>query len=127
MRKRAPYRPDANGERVKRLRVALLALPAALLAACGGGIPPAQNYATVQGRAYDASTNQPVAGVVVTVDVIRTATTGADGTYKIGSLPVGQCTMTASAPSGYALTTTPDCGSVTAGQLVTIDIPLRHS
>ena len=127
MRKRARYPPDANGEQVKRLRVALLALPAALLAACGGGIPPAQNYATVEGRAYDAATNQPVAGLTVTVDVIRTVTTGADGTYKITSIPLGQCTITAAPPSGYALASTPDCGSVTAGQVVTIDIPLRHA
>lgn len=111
---------------MKALRIAALALPGVLLAACGGGIPPAQNYATIQGRAFDAASNQPVAGVVVTVDVIRTVTTGADGSYKITSIPVGQCTIAASAPSGYAVASTPDCGSVTAGQVVTIDIPLRR-
>lgn len=109
-----------------RVRFAVLALPLVLLSACGGPqIPPAQNYATIRGRAFDSATNQPVAGVLVTVDTILTATSGSDGTYRIANVPIGQYTLIPQAPQGY---TAPSQslynGSVAAGESVTIDIPL---
>jgi Carboxypeptidase regulatory-like domain len=128
MPKRASSRPDANGGRVTRARFAFLALTCAVLTACGGGqVPPAQNYATIRGRAYDAATNQPVAGVTVTVDTILTATTAGDGTYRVANVPLGQYSLTASA-SGYAQPSGPQfAGSVGAGETITVDIPLTKS
>jgi hypothetical protein len=109
-------------------RFALLVLPAALLAGCGGGIPPAQNYATVQGRAYDVASNAPVAGATLCINTIQCATSANDGTYRIGNVPLGTCDITTiTPPNGYRVqgNVTP-CGSVTAGQTVTIDVPLTR-
>ena len=115
---------------MNRVRSGFLIIVAALLAGCGGnGIPPAQTYAVVTGRAYDVATNQGVPGVTINVDVVLSATTAADGTYRITSVPVGQCQIySVTPPSGYAVQgALPACGSVTAGQVVTVDIPLAHS
>lgn len=112
-----------------RVRFGSLLLTA-VLAGCGGnGIPPAQNYAVVTGRAYDVSNNQGVPGVTVNIDVVLNATSGADGTYRITNVPLGQCQIySVTAPSDYKLQgALPTCGSVTAGQIVTVDIPLSHS
>jgi hypothetical protein len=111
---------------VTRARFALLALPLLLLAACGGPqIPPAQNYPTIHGRAYDAATNAPVAGALIAVDTILTASTAADGTYRVTNIPIGQYTLTVTPPRGY--NKPPDLsGSVATGENVTIDIPLTH-
>jgi Carboxypeptidase regulatory-like domain len=111
---------------VTRLRFALLALPLAVLSACGQPqVPPAQNYATIRGRAYDRATNAPVAGVSVTVDTILTATTGPDGTYRIINVPIGLYTLIPGAPSGYSVDPQGAYqGSVAAGEAITVDIPL---
>jgi len=111
---------------VSRVPLVCLLAPAVLLAACGGPqIPPAQNYGTIQGRAYDAASNVGVAGVVVTVDAIDTATTDAQGHYTIPNIPLGLYDLTASAPSGYSLGAIPEAnGSLVAGQIVEVDIPL---
>ncbi len=111
-----------------RARFAFLALTCAALTACGGGqVPPAQNYATIRGRAYDTATNQPVSGVTVTVDTILTGTTAADGTYRITNVPLGSYSLAASA-SGYAPPQSPQfAGSVSAGETITVDIPLTKS
>jgi Carboxypeptidase regulatory-like domain len=111
---------------VTRARFAILVLATAVLAACGGpAIPPAQNYATIRGRAFDNATNAPVAGVLVTVDTILTATTGSDGTYRIVNVPIGQYTLTVQPPQGYA-PVRDQTGSVAAGETVSIDIPLTR-
>lgn len=111
---------------MRRVRFVVLGLSCALLAACGGPqIPPAQNYATIRGRAFDSATNQPVAGVSVTVDTILTATTGSDGTYRIVNVPLGQYTLIPQPPQGYSAPSQGVYnGSVAAGEAVTIDIPL---
>jgi hypothetical protein len=126
MPKRASSRPNANARGVTRARIVLLALPLAFLAACGGSpVPPAQNYGTIQGRAYDTATNQAVAGVVVTVDFIDTATTSASGNYTINNIALGQYDLTVQPPAGYTVGDLPDAsGSIVAGQSITIDIPL---
>ena len=113
-----------------RARFCIPLVAAALLAGCAGnGIPPAQTYAVVTGRAYDVASNQGVPGVTVNVDVVLSATTAADGTYRITNVPVGQCQIySVTPPSGYAVQGgLPTCGSVTAGQVVTVDIPLTRS
>ena len=112
-----------------RARLAVLALSLAALAGCdNNGVPPAQNYATIMGRAYDAASNQPVAGVSVTVDTILSATTGSDGTYRIVDVPIGSYHVGVTPPSGYTAVASPlDDGSVTAGQTIEVDIPLNKS
>jgi Carboxypeptidase regulatory-like domain len=116
---------------VTRLRFALVLLPLALLAGCGGpAVPPAANYGSISGRVYDSTTNQPIAGVVVSVDTILTATSASDGTYRIGTIPSGQYTMGVQAPSGYAppnVNAPPYNGSIDSGQTITVDIPLTKS
>jgi len=119
---------NANAARVTRVRFALLALPLLLLAACGGpAVPPAQNYPTIHGRAYDVATNLPVAGVLVSVDTILTASTGSDGTYRVPNVPVGTYSFSVTPPLGYSAPPQPTySGSVAAGENVTIDVPLTH-
>jgi hypothetical protein len=116
---------------VTRLRFALVALSLALLAGCGGpSVPPAANYGSISGRVYDTTTNQPLAGVVVSVDTILTATTASDGTYQIGTIPSGQYTMAVQVPSGYAapnVNAPPYNGSIDSGQTINVDIPLTKS
>jgi hypothetical protein len=106
----------------------LIGAALAVLSACGGPqVPPAQNYGTVVGRAYDTTTNQPVAGVLVAVDTILTATTGSDGTYRIGNIPLGTYRVSVQAPQGYNAPDQPAYnGSITAGQTITVDVPLTH-
>ena len=109
-----------------RLRFALLALPLALLAACGGPqVPPALNYGTIVGRVVDSATNQPVAGVVVSVDTILTGVSGNDGSYRVTNIPLGTYTLRPQAPQGYSAPVQPTYdGSIATGQTITVDVPL---
>lgn len=113
--------------RISRVRLLFVALPlAAALTGCGGPqIPPAQNYGTIAGRAFDTKTSQPVAGVVVTVDTILNATTGSDGTYKIINVPPGSFSLRPQPPQGYTAPVQGQYdGSIGTGQNITIDIPV---
>jgi Carboxypeptidase regulatory-like domain len=111
---------------VTRARFALFALPLAFLTACGNQIPPAQNYGTIRGRAYDVATNQPVAGVAVSVLTIVNATTASDGTYRLVNIPAGSYgPMGINPPSGYTVQANPAySGSISLGETITVDIPL---
>jgi hypothetical protein len=111
---------------VTRLRFAVLALPLALLVACGGPqVPPAQNYGTIVGRVFDSATNQPVAGALVTVDTILSATSGGDGTYRVVNIPLGTYTLRPQPPAGYSAPVQPAYdGSIASGQTITVDVPL---
>jgi len=98
-----------------------------LLVACGSNVPPAQNYATVYGRVYDVSTNAGVAGVLVTVDVVNGASTGADGSYTVSNVPVGQTDVNVQVPAGYTVANAAalEGFSVAAGERFQLDIPLN--
>ena len=111
-----------------RLRFVLVAAALAVLSACGGPqVPPAANYGVIVGRAYDQTTNQPVAGVVVVVDTILTATTGSDGSYRVTNIPLGTYTLRPQPPQGYNAPVQPTYdGSIATGQTITVDIPLTH-
>jgi hypothetical protein len=111
---------------VTRLRFALLALPLALLAGCGApAVPPALNYGTIVGRVFDSATNQPVAGVTVTVDTILSGTSGNDGTYRVANIPLGTYTLRPQVPAAYSAPVQPGYdGSIASGQTITVDVPL---
>jgi hypothetical protein len=52
-------------------------------------LPPAAGYADVTGVVVDATTNAPVAGAIVTIDTVLTATTDASGKFTINKVPSG--------------------------------------
>ncbi|HZW54208.1 MAG TPA: carboxypeptidase regulatory-like domain-containing protein [Candidatus Elarobacter sp.] len=109
-----------------RFRFSVLALALGVLAACGGPqVPPAANYGTITGRVFDAATNQPIPGVVVTVDTILNGTSGSDGTYRVTNIPLGTYTLRPNPPSGYTAPLQPAYdGSIGTGQTITVDVPL---
>jgi uncharacterized protein YfaP (DUF2135 family) len=112
---------------MKRARFMLLAAVVGL-AACGGpAIPPAQTYATITGRVYDADTKAPLAGVVVTGSVILTATTAADGTYKITNFPIGPNEVQVTPPAGYTALQSQYNISPQKGETLTVDIALKKN
>ena len=85
---------------MKRFRSALAVLALLVVAACNSdALPPASGFTSVQGTVVDGS-NKPVAGAVVTVDTVLTATTDASGKFSIDKVPSGivDCTVQA---SGY--------------------------
>ena len=111
---------------MRRARLAVLGLALGLLAGCGGPqIPPAQNYGTIVGRVFDSATNQPLAGVTVTVDTILSSSSGSDGSYRVANIPLGTYTLRPQPPQGYSapLQAAYD-GSITQGQTITVDVPL---
>jgi Carboxypeptidase regulatory-like domain len=52
-------------------------------------LPPAAGYADVTGIVVDGTTNAPIAGAVVTIDTVLTATTDASGKFTIAKVPSG--------------------------------------
>ena len=110
-----------------RARFALLAVVAGL-AGCGGpAIPPAQNYATITGRVYDAATNAPVPGAVVTGSVILTSTSAGDGTYKIANFPIGPNELQITPPAGYTAVQSQYSISPQQGETLKLDIALKKN
>ena len=70
------------------IAVAILGLSG--LAACNNDdLPPAQQVATVQGTVIDGASKQPIAGATITIDTVLTATSDANGNFKIERVPVG--------------------------------------
>ena len=80
---------------------ALLAL-AALTGCNNDSLPPAAGFAALSGTVLDRASNQPIAGALVTVDTVITATTDATGSFKIDKVPSGIVDYTVQA-QGYAL------------------------
>ncbi|HVN68928.1 MAG TPA: carboxypeptidase-like regulatory domain-containing protein [Candidatus Binatia bacterium] len=71
----------------------LAALTAFILFATQGcnndALPPPAGFATVNGVVVDAATSAPIAGAVVTIDTVLTATTDAAGKFTIDKVPSG--------------------------------------
>ncbi len=110
-----------------RARFALLAVVVGL-AGCGGpAIPPAQPYATITGRVYDAATNEPVAGAVVTGSAILTTTSASDGTYKISNFPIGPNEVQVTPPAGYSAVQSQYSISPQKGETLKLDIALKKN
>lgn len=86
---------------MNRSRIFFCGMIATLLAGCGDyGVPPPQNYATIQGVVTDGSTNDPLGGATVTIDSVLTVTTTTDGAFKFTNVPLGPFDYTVVAP-GY--------------------------
>jgi len=84
---------------MKLLPVALLA--AIVLAACNtDALPPAAGFTTISGTVVDAGSKTPVAGAVVTIDTVLTATTDASGKFTVEKVPSGIVDYTVQA-KGY--------------------------
>jgi hypothetical protein len=112
---------------MKRARFALLA-GLVVFAGCGGpAIPPAQDYATVTGRVYDAASNAPVAGAIVTGSAILTSTSADDGTYKITNFPIGPNEVQVTPPAGYTAVEPQYTISPQKGETLKIDIALKKN
>jgi TonB-linked SusC/RagA family outer membrane protein len=105
-------------------RQLLLALVAGLLGVAGLS---AQNTGTVTGRVVEGASQEPLAGVTVSVSsgaadvVARQAVTNAEGRFTISGVPAGPQTVRATR-IGYGTVTRQV--TVTAGQTTTVDIPV---
>jgi Carboxypeptidase regulatory-like domain len=82
--------------------LAVLVALAAFTGCNSDNLPPAAGYAALSGTVVDRTSNQPIAGALVTVDTVITATTDATGTFKIDKVPSGIVDYTVQA-QGYAL------------------------
>lgn len=95
------------------------------LGACNtDNLPPPGQFATVSGVISDRATRQPVAGAVVIVDTVLTATTDASGKFTIAKVPAGTLDFTVKA-TGYKIVSSTT--TVTPGQPFTLNLALDKS
>jgi hypothetical protein len=71
-------------------------------------LPPAAGFATVTGVIVDATTNAPIAGAVITMDTVLTATTDASGKFTIEKVPSGIADYAVQAKGYQALASSTD-------------------
>ncbi len=71
-------------------------------------LPPASGFASVTGVIIDAATNAPIAGAVVTIDTVLTATTDAAGRFSINKVPSGIADYSVQAKGYQTLASTAD-------------------
>jgi hypothetical protein len=105
--------------------VAALAL--AVLGGCGPSAPPTGSYATLSGVVKDAATGLPVAGAVVSVSVVASSPTAADGKYTVYPIPAGPYTAIVATAPNYKQYNNPAGGMLAPGQTLKQDILLTHS
>jgi hypothetical protein len=79
--------------------LALLSAGVAVLASCGGSDGMSGPTADLSGTVREATKATPIASAIVEVGS-RETTTAADGTYELLGLPVGEATLSVTAP-GY--------------------------
>lgn len=96
----------------------LLGAAVVVLSGCAPAVPGAQSYATLQGFVTDRASNAPIAGATVTVDSVLTASTGADGSYRLMNVPPG--------PYDYAVTAS-GYGQATGSGTITVNVPATLS
>ena len=104
-----------------RTAVAALVLLAAATACNSDALPPAAGFTTVQGSVVDAISSKPIAGAVITIDTVLTATTDAGGKFSIDKVPSGLVDYTVQA-TGYTLVTSST--SVEPGKPFELDVTL---
>ena len=101
--------------------VAVLALLLSATACNSDALPPASGFTTVSGTVVDAASNKPVAGAVVTVDTVLTATTDASGKFSIDKVPSGIVDYTVQA-TGYQVVVS--TANVEPGKPFELDVTL---
>jgi hypothetical protein len=75
----------------------------AALAACNTDqLPPPGQFTAISGQVTDRATQQPIAGAVVTIDTVLTATTDSAGKFTIPKVPAGSVDYSVQA-NGYAI------------------------
>ena len=121
MRKKASSSLKERGTAFVRIAVVLAI--AACLTACNPAVPAQQNYATIYGVVTDGTTGQALPGAIVTVDSVLSATTGDDGSYTIGDVPIGPFSAVETA-NGYQQHQ--DQGNVAAGDRLLLNVTLYH-
>jgi hypothetical protein len=95
------------------------------LGACNtDNLPPPGQFTMMSGVISDRATNQPIAGAVVIVDTVLTATTDASGKFTIAKVPAGTLDYTIKA-TGYAIVSSTT--TATPGQPFTLDVALQKS
>jgi hypothetical protein len=100
----------------------VVAIAAVVLAACNtDSLPPAAGYTTVSGTVLDAATNNPVAGAVITIDTVLTATSDASGKFSLDKVPSGIVDYTVQA-KGYKLVSS--TANVEPGKPYELDLTL---
>jgi len=104
-----------------RTTVAVLALLVSAVACNSDALPPASGFTTVSGVVVDGASNKPVAGAVVTVDTVLTATTDASGKFSIDKVPSGIVDYTVQANGYQVVVSTAD---VEPGKPFELDVTL---
>ena len=90
---------------MKSLLAALCAI--LVLAACNtDALPPAAGFTTISGSVVNAATKAPVAGAVVTIDTVLSATTDASGKFTVEKVPSGIVDYTVQAKGFKILSST---------------------
>jgi hypothetical protein len=109
----------------KWVAVALAAVVLGTLTACNTDqLPPPGQFTNVSGQITDRATQQPVAGAVITIDTVLTATTDASGKFAIAKVPAGTIDFTVTA-DGYALTSS--TVNAAPGGTFTLNVALDRS
>lgn len=86
-------------------------------------LPPASGFSSVTGVIVDASTNAAVAGAVVTIDTVLTATTDAAGRFSIEKVPSGIADYSVQAKGYQPLAAT---ANVEPGKPFQLNLTLAH-
>ncbi len=86
-------------------------------------LPPASGFSTVTGVIVDAATNSPIAGAVVTIDTVLTATSDAAGRFSVNKVPSGIADYSVQAKGYQTLASTAD---VEPGKPFQLNLTLAH-
>jgi Carboxypeptidase regulatory-like domain len=102
--------------------LAALALVVAAGVSCNSdALPPAAGFASVTGTVVDAATNAPIAGALVTIDTILTATSDASGKFTIDKVPSGIADYAVTATGYKTLTSS---ATIEPGKPFTLNLTL---
>jgi Carboxypeptidase regulatory-like domain len=104
-----------------KLLVAAFVVAVAVTACNTDSLPPAAGFTTVSGTVVDGATHNPVAGAVITIDTVLTATTDASGKFSVDKVPSGIVDYTVQA-KGYKLVSS--TATVEPGKPYELDLTL---
>ncbi len=117
--------PVANRKSMRRAALAFGLAALAALAACNNDqLPPPGQFTSISGAVTDSATQQPVAGAVVTIDTVLTATTDSAGKFSIAKVPAGVVDYSVQA-NGYTLVSS--TATAQPGVAFTLNVALVRS